>query len=70
MSYFQIKDGGTYFDWVGDTFLPNYFALNDLAGNRLHWRDRKFMNDWTSYRIGPARIRQLRTKTCTHTSFH
>ncbi len=48
--------------WMEEYFLPNYFVETDVNGNTLDWRERLFMSDAASFRVGPARIRQLRSK--------
>ena len=51
---------GNYFDWLEQYFVPNYFVETDINGVQLNWRERKYLVDQSSYRVGPARLRQLR----------
>ena len=53
----EIQD---FWGWVDETVLPNVYREYDYLGNRANWRDRKFLHDNTSYRVGPTRLRQLR----------
>ena len=50
-----------YMAWIKSTFVENYFLEKDYMGGRLDWASRRFLADGTSYRLGPARLRQFRT---------
>ncbi len=50
----------SYLEWIQDTFIPEYFAVDYYNNKRLHWRNRRFQQDLVNYRVGPARFRQLR----------
>ena len=41
-------------------FVPNYFVERDYNENILDWWERVYVADRASYRVGPARIRQVR----------
>ena len=60
---FQIKDAKTFFLWMDQYFLPNYYPVLEYNGKRLHWSVRQFVTDGVSFRVGPAMLRQLRSKT-------
>ena len=49
--------------WLEKTFVPAYFSESDYRGQRYHWLDRQYMVDGGSFRVGAARIRQLRMPT-------
>ncbi len=57
-----MTKGTDVYKWVQEYFAPNYFVREDVNGNLLHWRQRRYLVDRTSYRVGPARLRQLRSK--------
>ena len=59
----QIKDAKTFFWWMDECFLPNYYPVLEYNGKRLHWSVRQFVTDGVSFRVGPAMLRQLRSKT-------
>ena len=59
-SLFQATSLSNYFTWIADYFLPNYFVLTDYNNLILPYNDRKFLGDMSSYRLGPASLRQLR----------
>ena len=67
----------SYLDWLQGVFIPEFFAVDaangrgncDYHGDRLGWRDRRFLVDSYNYRVGPARIRQLRVPKRMLTTF-
>ena len=61
-TFFQIRNTSMFMAWLNITFLPTYFAFHDYDGNILHWRQRRFLEELANYRLGPARLRQLRVK--------
>jgi len=50
-----------YYDWMNQTVLPTMFPQVDYTGVNLHWRKRQFIADLAKFRVGPPRLRQLRT---------
>ena len=46
--------------WIQSTFVDNYFRDVDYLGKALPWREKLYLADTTSYKLGPARLRQLR----------
>ena len=60
---FQIKNTETFFLWMDQYFLPNYYPVLEYNGKRLHWSVRQFITDSVSFRVGPAMLRQVRSKT-------
>ena len=46
--------------YMKKTLLLTAFPWKDIAGNELDWRRRLFMQDFTSFRVGPVRVRQVR----------
>ncbi len=59
---FQVKSPRTYFNWLDTYFLPSYYPVNDYNNVRLHWTLRQFTQDRSSFRVGPALLRQLRSE--------
>ncbi|XP_052229435.1 polycystin-2-like [Dreissena polymorpha] len=49
------------FNWIKYTMIPNLFPETDINGDALHWYYRTFMTGLNNYRLGPPRLRQLRT---------
>ena len=58
----QILSTRDVFRWMNNVFLPRQFAQTSYKKKPLSWRRRRYMTDGVSYRIGPARIRQLRVE--------
>lgn len=56
----QVTTTPQLFRWLDEVFLPAQFAQRGYRGWPLPWRRRRYMDDAVSYRIGPARLRQLR----------
>ena len=50
-----------FYDWLEHTLLPYAFPENAYNGDQLTPYERGFLADLTNYRIGPVRLRQLRT---------
>ncbi len=48
--------------WLDKYFLPAYYPMNDYNDVRLHWTLRQFTQDRSSFRVGPALLRQLRSE--------
>ena len=59
----QISTNEQFIDWMQYVFVPFYFADETYAGQRLPWKKRAFMDDGSNYRLGAARLRQLRMPT-------
>jgi hypothetical protein len=57
----QISTIDEFFSWLNDTAIVNLFPDNHYTGERLPWRVRQFMNDGSNFRVGPPRLRQMRT---------
>ena len=58
----QILSGEGMYQWLDEIFLPHYFAQKSYTNETLSWRERRFLTDGPSFRVGPTRIRQLRTE--------
>ncbi|KAL4240289.1 polycystic kidney disease protein 1-like [Mactra antiquata] len=69
----KIKSINEYFDWLRNTAIVNMFPETEIDGNRteLHWRVRQFIQGGVLFRVGPPRLRQLRTtkKKCKNPYF-
>ncbi|XP_078495959.1 uncharacterized protein LOC100175984 [Ciona intestinalis] len=49
-----------FYRFVNQTLLPNLYPNHWYNGDKKSWRDRSFLTDEQSYRVGPARLRQIR----------
>ncbi|XP_052243454.1 polycystic kidney disease protein 1-like 2 [Dreissena polymorpha] len=58
----SIKTQMDMFNWIKNTMIPNLFPETDINGDALHWYYRTFMTGLNNYRLGPPRLRQLRTR--------
>ncbi|XP_055955095.1 polycystic kidney disease protein 1-like 2 [Patella vulgata] len=61
-SFEQIKSHDDFFEWVDKTMIPAMFPTGDFRGNALDWRRKLFFDDHVNFRVGPARLRQVRIK--------
>ncbi|ESP04004.1 hypothetical protein LOTGIDRAFT_156607 [Lottia gigantea] len=52
----------TYFEWLNDTVLPRMFKERDYRGYRMVSSARMFSYYLNNFRVGPPRLRQVRTK--------
>ncbi|XP_050401879.2 polycystin-2 isoform X2 [Patella vulgata] len=48
--------------WTKYNLLPEAFATYNFNGGLLNWREKLFFSDMANFRVGPLRIRQIRTK--------
>ncbi|KAH3817985.1 hypothetical protein DPMN_119570 [Dreissena polymorpha] len=51
------------FNWINGVMIPKLFPELDINNDMLHWYYRGFMDGLSHYRLGPPRLRQLRTKS-------
>ena len=51
-----------FWDWMDKSVIPGLYGDTYYNGKPMHWRHSRFLSDWNSYRVGPARLRQLRVK--------
>ncbi|XP_052760826.1 polycystic kidney disease protein 1-like 2 [Mya arenaria] len=56
-----IKTQGDMYNWLNVSVIPSLFPEFDINGSPLHWYDKKFMAGYNTMRLGPPRLRQLRT---------
>eukprot|EP00057_Strongylocentrotus_purpuratus_P024893 XP_011679367.1 PREDICTED: receptor for egg jelly 6 isoform X1 [Strongylocentrotus purpuratus] len=49
-----------FWNYIEQTLIPGLYGYKYYNGEQMHWRDTRFLRDWQSYRVGPARLRQLR----------
>ncbi|XP_045163850.2 polycystin-2-like [Mercenaria mercenaria] len=52
-------------NWLNYTLIPYLFLERDEHGAVANWTERQFTKDYIHYRLGPPRLRQLRTKNGT-----
>ncbi|XP_070548690.1 polycystin-1-like protein 2 isoform X2 [Ptychodera flava] len=50
----------TYFQYIRAIVIPSLYADKWYNGERIHWRQRRYISNHVGYRVGPARLRQLR----------
>ena len=60
---FQVNRTLGLFEWLDRHFIPQYFPENNYKNTSLYWTDKQFVSDLVSFRVGPARIRQIRVKS-------
>ncbi|XP_071482651.1 polycystin-1-like protein 2 [Diadema antillarum] len=51
-----------FWDYVEQRFIPGLYGDRYYNGENMLPRDTNYLRDWQSYRVGPARLRQLRVK--------
>ncbi|XP_063962086.1 polycystin-1-like [Lytechinus pictus] len=51
-----------FWNYIEQTLLPGLYGFKYYNGEVMKWRDARFLRDWQNYRVGPARLRQLRVK--------
>ncbi|XP_052820335.1 polycystin family receptor for egg jelly-like [Mya arenaria] len=60
--HFQtIKSQGDMYNWLNVSVIPNLFPEFDINGSPLPWYEKKFISRYNTMRLGPPRLRQLRT---------
>lgn len=57
-----IQESGSkaIWDWTQDTLIPGLYASDGYNGKQATWRERRYVADRQSFRVGPPRLRQLR----------
>ncbi|KAK3599275.1 hypothetical protein CHS0354_028630 [Potamilus streckersoni] len=58
----QIRTASDFMDWLEQTAVPTLFPEKAINGMNLHWSEKEFMEGYTSYRLGPPRLRQVRCR--------
>ena len=58
----QVTSVEYFWRFVNVTLLPNLYPTRWYNGDKKGWRDRNFLTDGQSFRVGPARLRQIRMK--------
>nr|XP_006820685.1 PREDICTED: polycystic kidney disease protein 1-like 2-like [Saccoglossus kowalevskii] len=59
----KIDNGfGSYLEYIRGAVIPSLYADTTYNGDRIHWRQRRYLANHITYRIGPARLRQLRVR--------
>ncbi|XP_045161835.2 polycystic kidney disease protein 1-like 2 [Mercenaria mercenaria] len=64
--FHSISTPGDLFVWLDTSVIPSLFPEFDMNGAPLHWTVKQFTTGYVNLRLGPPRLRQLRTKkgTC------
>ncbi|XP_053378970.1 uncharacterized protein LOC123526495 isoform X2 [Mercenaria mercenaria] len=60
-----ITTPGDLYNWLNMSVIPSLFPEFDANGAPLHWTVRQFTTGYNNLRLGPPRLRQLRTKNNT-----
>ena len=62
-SFMNLLTVDDFWRWNYKTLIPTlYGESHPSGGSRLPWKDRQYMSDLTSFRVGPARLRQIRKR--------
>ncbi|XP_076819587.1 uncharacterized protein LOC143465242 isoform X4 [Clavelina lepadiformis] len=68
-TFFQPKFGfdsvtsvDYFWRFANEILLPSIYPTHWYNGDKKNWRNRHFLTDEQSYRVGPARLRQLRVQ--------
>lgn len=56
----QVDSIESFWTWVNTTVRTDLYPNSFYNGDRMNWRDRAFLRDGYSFRVGPARIRLQR----------
>ena len=59
-SFESVNSVDTFWGWVNDTARIKLYPNYKYNGDKLNWRDRAFLEDGYSFRVGPARLRLQR----------
>ena len=61
----QVNDLKSYTEWLNTTFIENYFSQNyfGVKNHNMITEIRPYLQDLLNYRVGPARLRQVRIKS-------
>ncbi|XP_076075372.1 polycystin-1-like protein 2 isoform X3 [Mytilus galloprovincialis] len=57
----QVKTASDFYAWVDQTLIPFLFPRYQINGYHLTANERLFLQDQDNVRIGPMRLRQVRT---------
>ncbi|XP_045163703.2 polycystic kidney disease protein 1-like 2 [Mercenaria mercenaria] len=63
--FHSITTPGDLFVWLNTSVIPSLFPEFDMNGAPLHWTVKQFTTGYVNLRLGPPRLRQLRTKNGT-----
>ncbi|XP_070579567.1 polycystin family receptor for egg jelly-like isoform X2 [Ptychodera flava] len=59
----EIKTSEDYWNWLDKEFIPGYFPDVDYRGMLLSRMQQRYASNGVSFRLGPARLRQLRVRS-------
>ncbi|KAI8494931.1 hypothetical protein Bbelb_275360 [Branchiostoma belcheri] len=59
----KVSSVANFWKWAQGSLIPALYQTGEYNGDKIPFHNRKFVSDLNSYRIGPARFRQLRVKT-------
>ncbi|KAI8489900.1 hypothetical protein Bbelb_322610 [Branchiostoma belcheri] len=57
----KVNSSDTFWWWLENTFVPAMYPTAWYNGEQLFWQETQYMNTMESFRIGPPRVRVLRT---------
>ena len=61
-SHHQLGDTFRFWLWLNTTVLRAMYNIERYNGALTTRRERRYLTDQVSFRVGPARVRQLRIK--------
>ena len=56
----SVDSVDSFWGWVNDTARINLYPKQWYNGDKMNWRERAFLEDGYSFRVGPARLRLQR----------
>ena len=56
----SVDSVDSFWSWVNDTARISLYPKQWYNGDKMNWRDRAFLEDGYSFRVGPARLRLQR----------
>ncbi|XP_066292394.1 polycystin family receptor for egg jelly-like isoform X1 [Branchiostoma lanceolatum] len=59
----KVSNVANFWKWAKGSLIPALYQTGEYNGDKVAFHNRKFVSDLNSYRIGPARFRQLRVKS-------
>ncbi|XP_066267538.1 polycystin-2-like protein 2 [Branchiostoma lanceolatum] len=60
LSLKQVRTPDDFWTWANDTLIPGIYTESWYNGKPTTIREQQFLSDKLSFRVGPARLRQLR----------
>ncbi|XP_012940372.2 polycystic kidney disease protein 1-like 2 [Aplysia californica] len=58
----KVRTRQDVYTWLNTTMTTRMFPVSFLSGKELSLEERQFTEDMANYRVGPVRVRQVRTR--------